>query len=414
MRINGVLIGMLMFAAACGGMPSERSGSGDKLYQAMSTGHTQFIAVIDSKSHAEERRLPLGVPSADWQHLYSLDSTVLVDTDPATGVTRARLDLKHAYRMPSATASGMPGGLSQNGSWLVVENYDQAGESLPTASHFLVINTSSMRVASRVNLDGFFDFDAISNDGSRMYLIQYLNGKQYYVRLYDVGAGKLDPNPVVDKSEGANAMTGIRLSGVASIGGNWLFSVYIRDHSNPFVHALSLDNPLAFCLDLRGGGYADDGTAMQWAIAISPSGTDIYAANQASGDVAHIGLSDGTPRIVRAERIGQPGEVAELIKPVQAKEVGGNTAVVSVDGNSMAVGGPSGIVWIDTQTLKARQRALSGWPVASLGLSPDGKTLYAVSAGGEVAVITMATASVGTMFDLSGGQPMALMRVAAT
>jgi hypothetical protein len=308
----------------------------------------------------------------------------------------------------------MPGGLSQNGSWLVVENYDQAGESLPTASHFLVIKTSPMQVASRVDLQGFFDFDAISNDGNRLYLIEYLNGKQYYVRDYDVGAGKLDPYPVVDKSEGGNAMTGIRLSGVASTSGGWLFSVYVRDHSNPFVHALSLDNPLAFCLDLRGGGYADDGTAMQWTIAMSPSGNDIYAANAASGDVAHIGLSDGTPRIVRAERLAQPGAVAGLIKTVQAKEVGGNSAVVSADGATVAIGGLSGVVWIDGQTLKVRERALSGWPVASLGLSPDGKTLYAVSEGGRVAVIAMATASVETTFDLQGGQPMALMRVAAT
>ena len=413
MRIKGVLIGLVIFVAACGSMPGQRSGSGDKLYQAMTSGHTQFISVIDSKSHAQERRLPLGVPSSDWQHLYSLDSTVLVDTDPATGRTRAQLDLKHAYRMPSATASGMPGGLSQNSSWLVVENYDQAGESLPTASHFLVVKTAAMQIAARIDLDGFFDFDAISNDGKRLYLIQYLNGRQYYVRDYDIGARTLDPHPVVDKNDGSDAMTGIRLSGVAPTGGGWLFSVYVRDHSNPFVHALSLDNTLAFCLDLRGGGYADDGTAMQWAIAMSPSGADIYAVNQASGDVAHIGLSDGTPRIVRAERLGQPAAVAGLIKTAQAKEVGGNAAVVSTDGKTVAVGGSSGVVWIDAQNLKVRERALSSWQIASLGLSPDGATLYAVGEGGRVAVITMATASVATMFDLSGGQPMALMRVAA-
>ncbi len=208
-------------------------------------------------------------------------------------------------------------------------------------------------------------------------------------------------------------MTGIRLSGLPAAGGGWLFSMYVRDHSNPFVHALSLDNPLAFCLDLRGGGYADDGTAMQWALAKSPTSTDLYAVNAASGDVARIGMSDSAPRIIRAERLAQPGAVAGLIKTVQAKEVGGNTAVVSADGKTVAVGGPSGIVWIDSQSLKVRQRALSGWPVASVGLSTDGHTLYAVSQGGRVAVIEMATAKVGTIFDLTGGQPMALMRVAA-
>ena len=413
MRVTGALIGLIVFVVACAGTPGERTGSGDKLYQAMSTGHKQFISVIDSKTHKEERRLPLGAPSPDWQHLYSLDSTVLVDTDPASGVARGRLDLKHAYRMPDATATGMPGGLSPNASWLVVERYDQAGESLPSGSHFLLIQTTSMKISASVDLAGFFEFDAISNDGNRMFLIQYVNGKQYYVRLFDVAAGKLDPYPVVDKNEGGDAMTGLRLSGVPATGGEWLFSMYVRDHANPFVHALSLDTPLAFCLDLRGGGYAEDGTAMQWTLAMSPTGTDLYAANAASGDVARIGMSDGTPRIIRTERLAQPGAVAGLIKSVQAKEVGGNTAVVSADGKTVAVGGMSGIVWIDSQTLKVRERALSGWPVSSLGLSPDGTTLYAVSQGGRVAVITMATAKVSTIFDLTGGQPMALMRVAA-
>ncbi len=149
MRVKSALIGLVMFVVACGSLPSERSGSGDKLYQAMSSGHMQFISVIDSNSHKEQRRLPLGVPSADWQHLFSLDSTVLVDTDPTSGVARARLDLKHAYRMPNATATGMPGGLSPNASWLVVERYDQSGESPPTGSHFLVIKTSPMKISAR-------------------------------------------------------------------------------------------------------------------------------------------------------------------------------------------------------------------------------------------------------------------------
>ena len=232
------------------------------------------------------------------------------------------------------------------------------------------------------------------------------------MRLFDIAAKKLDP-PVVDKNEGGDAMTGVRLSGVASTGGSWLFSMYIRDHANPFVHALSLDSSLAFCLDLRGGGYAEDGTAMLWTLAMSPTGTEVYAANAASGDIAKISISDGTPRIIRTERLAQPGAVAGLIKTVQAKEVGGNTAVVSSDGKTVAVGGMSGVVWIDSQSLKARERALSGWHVASLRPSPDGKTLYAVSEGGRVAVITMATAKVATYFDLNGGQPVALMRVAA-
>jgi hypothetical protein len=380
----------------------------------MSTGHRQFISVIDSRTHQEVRRLPLGVPSTDWQHLYSLDSTNLVDTDPLTGAVRARLDLQHSYTLPNATATGLPGGLSQNGRWLVIQRFDLPdGADFPTASHFVFVNTSTMRMERRVDLQGFFDFDAISNDGNRLYLIQFLNGKEYFVRLYDASAGKLDPYAVVDKSEGGEAMAGLRLSGVASSNGGWLFSMYVRDHANPFVHALSLDGPLAFCLDLRGGGYSDDGNAMQWSLAMSPTSTDVFAANLASGDVARIVMREGAPVIDKTARIPRAGATAGLIKTVSAKEFGGNTAVVSVDGKTLALAGYPGVVWLDTSSFAVGHRALTDWRVTSLALSPNGQNLYALSDGGRIAQLSMGSASVVDTFSLSGGQPLALMRVAA-
>jgi len=414
MRIKYALLGISVLIAACGSVATPQAGSGDKLYQAMSKDHRAFISVIDSRSHQEVRRLPLGVPSVDWRHLYSLDSRYLVDTDPLTGATQGRLDLQHSYTLPNATATGMPGGLSQNGRWIVVQRYDMPdGAEVPSASQFVLVDTSTMHMARRVDLQGFFDFDAISNDGNRLYLIQFLNGKEYYVRLYDTNAGKLDPNPVVDKNEGGEAMAGLRLSGVASTNGGWLFSMYVRESSNPFVHALSLTDPLAFCLDLNGGGFSSDGNAMQWSLAMSPAGTDVYAANLASGDVARITMHDGTPAIDKTARIPRAGATAGLIKSVSAKEFGGNTAVVSVDGRTLAVAGYPGVVWLDTSTLAVSHRALTDWRITSLALNPSGDNLYALSDGGRIAQLSMSSASVVDTFDLKGGLPMALMRVAA-
>ena len=246
MRARYALICLAAIISGCAAADAGPSTSGDKLYQALSTQHSQFVSVIDSRSHKSERQMPLGVPSPDWKHLYSFDTTSVVDTDPATGQTQATLQLGHAYRLPGATINGMPGGTSPDGRWLVLERYDLESTDVPTGSHFLLLTSSPLAVNARVDLNGFFDFDAISNDGNRMFLIQNVNGKQYYVRLYDVAAGRLDPYPVVDKNEGGEAMTGIRLSGVPAPGGDWLFSMYVRDHSNPFVHALSLDSSLAF------------------------------------------------------------------------------------------------------------------------------------------------------------------------
>jgi len=80
--------------------------------------------------------------------------------------------------------------------------------------------------------------------------------------------------------------------------------------------------------------------------------------------------------------------------------------VVSLDGSTLVVAGGSGLVWIDTQALAVRHRALTDWRIWSVGVSPDGRTLYAMS--------SMGSATVGATFDLSGGQPVALMRVAAS
>ncbi len=414
MRISGTLVCLGILAAACGGTEGTQSGNGDMLYAAVSTQTSQSIEVIDSRSHTVERHLPMGVPSGDWKHLYSIASTSLVDTDPQTGSTLAKLPLGHTYRLPDATVTGVPGGLSPNGHWLVVERYDATGNDMPSATHLLLIETPALKVIRRIDLTGFFNFDAVSNDGHRLYLIQNIDGKAYYVRWYDLAMGRLDPNVVFDKSDGENAMSGLRLSGVASAGGGWLFSMYVRDQAGPFIHALSLDGPIAFCLDLPGSGYADDGSAMQWSLALGPGGYTVYAANLASGEVATVRTADGVPQIAQKAHIGVAPSTGGLIKSVEAKELGANAAVVSGDGRTLVVAGSTGVVWIDTQSLTVSRRALGDWRIWSVGLSPDGQTLYAMSDGGKIAEISMASARVGATFDLSGGQPLAIMRVATS
>jgi hypothetical protein len=413
MRTPLALICVGFLVAACGAT-STQSAPGDKLYQAISHGHSQYVSVIDSRSHLAVRRLPLGVPTGDWKHMYSLVDTSILDTNPETGVILGMLQLGHAYRLPDATVSGLPGGASPDRRWLVVERYDAPGNDLPSSSHFLLINTSPLHVVGRVDLAGFFDFDAISNDGKRLYLVQLINGKEYFVRLYDVALGRLDPSPVVDKTDATEAMSGIRLSSVASRDGHWLFSLYVREHANPFIHALNLEAPFALCLDLRGKGYADDDAAMQWSLAMSAQGGTIYAANLGSGDVAVVSLANDSPQVTRTAHVALTASTGGLIKTVDAKEVGADSAVVGDGGRTLVVAGSAGVVWIDTGTLAMRNRALESWRIWSLGLSPDEKSLYAVSDGGTIAELSMASGAVGERFDLGAGQPMALMRVAAT
>jgi len=405
MRTAGALICLGILVAACG-QPREapRLGGGYKLYEAVSSHSATLVTVIDSRSHASERSLPLGVPSGDWKHIYSISGTTLTDTNAQTGTTLKSMHLPGVFQLPPATVTGVPGGTSRDGHWLVVESYDASPSGAPSATHMLLIDTTATKVTDRVNLDGYFRFDAVSDDGQRLYLIQYLNGKEYYVRLFDISANKLDENIVVDKSDGNQAMTGLRLSGIASPDGHTLFSMYVRENDNPFIHALSLDGPFAFCLDLPGGGYSGNKAAMQWALAMNQDGSRLYAVNAATGIVAVVDTSNQySPQIIRTATIAFES----------TSSIGATTAVISPDGKTLFTGGSSGIVWIDTSSLTVRMKALSEWHVWSLGLSPDGRVLYAVSDSGSIAEVSMASGTVSNRFDPAQGQPMALMRVAA-
>lgn len=389
-------------AATHGGLPV---GAGDKLYEAVSTHSSQLVSVIDSRSHATERRLPLGVPSSDWTHLYSILGGSLVDIDPQTGTTLSSMTLPGHYQLPPATNSGMPGGISPDGRWLVLEAFDQTPGGVPSGTHMLLIDTNTSQVMHHVNLAGYFRFDAISNDGDRLYLIQYLNGKEYYVRLYDVTIASLTDNIVVDKSDGNQAMTGVRLSGIASPDGHWLYSMYVRENAGPFIHALSLDGPFAFCLDLPGNGFAKSEAEMRWSLAMSRDGSRLYAVNGSTGVLAELDISSPySPQVTRTAHIATGGSA----------RAASSGALISPDGKTLVTAGGSGTVWVDTAGLTTRMIALNDWHVSSLGLSPDGRTLYAVRDSGVIAEVAMTSGDILATFDPANGQPMALMRVAVS
>ena len=394
------LLLLAVMMAACAANPNvSPQGGGEKLYEAVSGGKQPMLAVIDSVSHRADRKLPLGAPSPDWKHVYTTDGTSLVVTDAATADTVNTLQLHGAYHLPAATANGVPGGLSQDGRWLVVEALDG------TTTRMLVIGTAPLRIQYTVALPGQFEFDAIDNLATNLYLIQRLDGRDYYVRRYDLTTGSLSPDIIFDKSDGGQAMTGLRLSGVPSADGQWLFSIYVRAHQAPFIHALSLGAPFALCLDLAGRGYGDDPGQMNWSLAMTPDRTQAYAVNTSTGDLAVLSNDISGPRIVRTARFTPATSTPKQMR-------GAYGAVVS--GRTLIAGGPAGLIWIDTASLQVVARSLPDWTIATVGLSPDGKHLYAVSEQGRIAVITIDSRAVDTMFDPAAGAPMALMRVAAS
>jgi hypothetical protein len=414
MRALVLSVCAVVMVAACGRGPNGPITTADyKLYEAISD--RGQIAVIDSQSHTVERWMQLGVPSSDWKHLYSVTGTTLSDVDPASGALVHSMKLPGNYQLPTVTMSGMPGGLSQNGQWLAVQSFDRPVNETPTLSHLLVVNTSFNLVPTRIDLPGYFEFDAISNDGSRLFLIEHGSSGSYRVRLFEVGSGQLNPQVVIDKSNPKDSMSGFKLSGIPSHDGRVLYSIYARPTDTPFIHALDLSGPFASCIDLPGKGYQADFNALHWSIAMAADGSRLYAANAATGLVSDVDLSGtSSPAVARSVNIDSGKPVASIfVRDVQAKELGANAAVISADGKTLVTSGSSGLVFIDTKSLHVTARALTDQTVWSLALSPDGKVVYVLSDTGKITDVSMTSRQAGASFGPSVGNPIELMRVVA-
>jgi len=403
--MRGLLIVLLgaVVIAACGRAPQAGPGPGGyRLYEAVSTSSGPVVDVVDSRTHTTLGWLPLGTPSADWKHYYAVKAGVLEDLDPRSGGIFHTLPLSRPYDVPSVTISGMRGGLAQNGKWLVLETPASA-----TDSHLLVVGTSFNSAPVAVDLPGSFAFDAISNDGERLYLLQYLSANDYQVRFYDVLGAFLDPTVVIDKFDPTEPMTGRRLATVPSNDGQWQFTVYARANKGAFIHALQMGGPISLCLELPGSGWNSDPSVFRWSLALSPDGTRLYATNGALGLVVEVAASgDQAPAILRTQSI--TGKES----PQTPMPMGAGDAVVSPDGHVLAVAGGAGVEWVDVNSMRITANALPSWTVWSVGVSPDGHSLYALRDSGQIAELSTDGLVLST-FDPNSGTPMALMRVEA-
>ena len=165
-------------------------------------------------------------------------------------VVRSKL-LDGAFTIPAVAYDGSSSGLSADGSVLVLI---QPRLSFPrTRTSFAVFDARRLRLLQMLRLRGDFSFDAISPRGNRIYLIQYLSPQdptRYAVRAYDVHAGRLLPDPVVDPHEADEQMRGQPLSRAMSPDGRWAYTLYDGNGKTPFVHALDTSRSTARCIDL--------------------------------------------------------------------------------------------------------------------------------------------------------------------
>ena len=164
------------------------------------------------------------------------------------------LRLDGAWGTPTIGTNVQTGqGLSRDGRTIVLAS--ASGRPYATPSRFLVVNLKRMRVVRTITLDGFFTFDALSPDASRLYLIQYTkagsyNLSHYIVRAYDMRTHRLLPGKIADRSEHEKTMAGYALTRTTSANGRWVYTLYQKPSGEPFVHALDTVHAAAYCIDL--------------------------------------------------------------------------------------------------------------------------------------------------------------------
>jgi hypothetical protein len=141
-------------------------------------------------------------------------------------------------------------GLSHDGRTLVLGS---TASPYVSPTRFLVVDARRMKTVRTIVLDGTFSFDALSPDGSRLYLIQYAsagNLSHYIVRAYDMRTNQLLPGKIADRSEDEETMAGSALTRTTSADGRWVYTLYQKPSGEPFIHALDTVGRAAYCIDL--------------------------------------------------------------------------------------------------------------------------------------------------------------------
>jgi hypothetical protein len=183
-------------------------------------------------------------------------------------------------------------------------------------THLVLVDPKTLHLR-HLTLRGGFTYDALSPDGTTLFLVQYVSAHdptRYAVRAYDLGRRRLVPGAIVDRREPDEEMSGSPLTRATSAGGRWSYTLYDGNGKTPFVHALDTTARRAFCIDLP--------------------------ALRGSQQLGELRLRLGSPGL----RLVNAGEPIAFVDTKTMKVVDGGTARVRRSHTAPA-GGGGGVPW---------------------------------------------------------------------
>jgi hypothetical protein len=178
----------------------------------------------------------------------SAEGTLVKAISTKDGTVQASRTFDGQLGIPTLQYGKLGEGMSRDGKTFVLET---AG--LADSSQFLLVGTSDLSTIDSFTLNGTYAFDALSPNGSMMYLIQHKTTQDvehYIVRGYDLRAHTLLPQRIADKSQESWVMQGWAVTRATSATGRWVYTLYANPGGYPFVHALDTVNAVAHCVGL--------------------------------------------------------------------------------------------------------------------------------------------------------------------
>jgi hypothetical protein len=349
------------------------------------------LEVILASTREKMLDLPTGVPNALWGRLITAevhgDKTVVRDLEVQPGLGGDSTTIDGAWRLPTIGPDPVPVGVSGDGNTIVLVSAAKG-----PSSRFAVLRRGFPKPASIVDLAGRFDYDALSPNGSMLYVVQHLDtreGGKYQVRAVDVASGQLTEVVIADKRNIEEQMAGYPLAQVRRQDG--LVLTLYQGVDFAFIHALNTVEGWAVCIDLPASGLDDAKAAADWGLAQAPDGWSVYAVNATLGLVGDV---DPAQLGLRRSASVKPLAGSGIVLAKFGHQEGGPTGrrvVVGPDGRTIYAAGAGGIMALDSSTLTVSATFQKGTAVDALAVTPDGGTLYALLGDGHIVKLDAAT-----------------------
>lgn len=247
--------------------------------------------------------------------------------------------LRGDYYIPAVAYDGSGGGLSADGKTLVLARLTFAYP--PQETRFAILDTDlhlrhpgvdRRHAFTRIDLPGFYSFDAISPDGGTIYLIHYLKPRKspaaYEVRALDTASGRLLPEAIIDPDEPDERMAGAPIARASSSDGRWAYTLYDGNGKKPFLHALDTVRGEAQCVDLPQLEGSHDLFMLQLRLARSGRELVVFRRSGVQGKRASAPLLSIDTRTFAVRR-PQPVATASSGGGVPWLPVGGGAALLA-------------------------------------------------------------------------------------